>query len=65
MDRYLNLNASEINYLAPSDKVYYEYYVGIGNIFKVIRLDFTWRGNYLENPGANKFGAKIGVHVLF
>jgi hypothetical protein len=24
--------------------------VGIGNIFKVFRIDFAWRGNYLNTP---------------
>ncbi|MEP0302325.1 MAG: DUF5686 family protein [Maribacter dokdonensis] len=42
--------------MAPSEKVYYEYSFGIGNIFKVFRLDFNFRGNYLENPDARKFG---------
>ncbi|MEP2059743.1 MAG: DUF5686 family protein [Maribacter litoralis] len=41
---------------APSEKIYYEYSFGIGNIFKVFRLDFNFRGNYLENPDARKFG---------
>lgn len=59
------INASNINYVAPTDKIYYEYYVGVGNILKLIRLDFTWRGNYLENPGAHKFGAKIGFGFQF
>ena len=40
--------------VAPSDKPYWEYSFGIGNIFKVFRLDFNFRGNYLENPGARK-----------
>ncbi|MFD2822123.1 DUF5686 family protein [Lacinutrix iliipiscaria] len=41
---------------APNDKMYYEYSFGIGNIFKVFRIDFNFRGNYLENPDARKFG---------
>lgn len=49
------LNASNIVYQAPED-IYYEYSVGIGNIFKIFRLDFNFRGNYLDNPGARKFG---------
>ncbi|WP_299547140.1 DUF5686 and carboxypeptidase-like regulatory domain-containing protein [Seonamhaeicola sp.] len=50
--------------IAPSDKVYYEYGLGIGNIFKVFRLDFNFRGNYLDNPGARKFGVTgtFGFH---
>ncbi|WP_282148484.1 DUF5686 and carboxypeptidase-like regulatory domain-containing protein [Algibacter lectus] len=44
---------------APSKKPYYEYGFGIGNIFKVFRIDFNFRGNYLnevEYPDARKFG---------
>jgi hypothetical protein len=54
-----DLNASGLIYKAPTDKPYYEYSVGVGNIFKVFRLDFNFRGNYLdpiENPNARKFG---------
>ncbi|MGV8813954.1 MAG: DUF5686 family protein [Gelidibacter sp.] len=51
-----DLNASGLTYLAPSDKVYYEYSVGVGNIFKVFRIDFNFRGNYFENPDARNFG---------
>ncbi len=41
---------------APSDRIYYEYSVGVGNIFKVFRIDFNFRGNYLDNPDARPFG---------
>ena len=30
--------------------------VGVSNIFKVFRIDFNFRGNYLNNPDARKFG---------
>lgn len=49
------LNASNIAYQAPED-IYYEYSFGVGNIFKVFRLDFNFRGNYFENIGARSFG---------
>ncbi len=52
-------NPNEIPLVAPSDKMYYEYSLGIGNIFKVFRIDFNFRGNYLDevqNPDARKFG---------
>ncbi|MBX2829403.1 MAG: DUF5686 and carboxypeptidase regulatory-like domain-containing protein [Flavobacteriaceae bacterium] len=42
--------------LAPSDEVYWEWSVGVGNIFRIFRIDFNFRGNYLDNPGARKFG---------
>ncbi len=49
------INASNIVYRAPED-IYWEYSVGIGNIFRVFRLDFNFRGNYLDHPEARKFG---------
>lgn len=49
------LNASNIVYQAPQD-IYYEYYFGIGNIFKVLRIDFNFRGNYFDNEDARSFG---------
>ena len=51
-----DLNASGLIYVAPTNKVYYEYSFGVGNIFKVFRIDFNFRGNYLDNPDARKFG---------
>ena len=54
-DSNIAINASNIVYRAPED-IYWEYSVGIGNIFKVFRLDFNFRGNYFDNPGARKFG---------
>ncbi|SDQ28447.1 DUF5686 and carboxypeptidase-like regulatory domain-containing protein [Flagellimonas zhangzhouensis] len=41
---------------APTDKLYWEYSFGVGNIFKIFRIDFNFRGNYLENPDARRFG---------
>lgn len=51
-----DLNASGLIYNAPNQKVYYEYSVGVGNIFKILRVDFNFRGNYLSNPEARRFG---------
>ncbi|MDP3353422.1 MAG: hypothetical protein Q8S44_06760, partial [Flavobacteriaceae bacterium] len=53
-EKNIALNASNIIYKAPED-IYWEYNAGIGNIFKVFRLDFSWRGSYLDMPNANKF----------
>jgi len=49
-------NPYSIPLVAPNDQIYWEYGFGIGNIFKVFRLDFNFRGNYLDNPDARKFG---------
>ncbi|QLG44472.1 DUF5686 family protein [Costertonia aggregata] len=40
---------------APSDEIYWEYSLGVGNIFKILRIDFNFRGNYLDNPEARPF----------
>jgi hypothetical protein len=55
---------TNIPLMAPSDKVYWEYSFGIGNIFKLFRIDFNFRGNYLDNPDVRKFGvtANFGFH---
>ena len=58
------INASGLIYNAP-DKVYWEYSAGIGNIFKFFRVDFSWRGNYLNMPDANKFATKISFGFYF
>jgi hypothetical protein len=57
------INASGLIYKSP-EAVYWEYSAGIGNIFKVFRIDFSWRGNYLNTPDANKFAIKgaFGFH---
>jgi len=57
-DQNQALNASDaIPVLrAPDQEPYWSYSLGIGNIFRVFRLDFHFRGNYLSNPDARKFG---------
>lgn len=42
--------------IAPSREPYYEYSVGVGNIFKVFRLDVNFRGNYNSLPDARQVG---------
>ncbi|MDO6490367.1 MULTISPECIES: DUF5686 family protein [unclassified Cellulophaga] len=50
------LNApTNIPLMAPSDQMYWEYSFGIGNIFKILRVDFNFRGNYFDNPNARPF----------
>ena len=51
------INASGLIYNAP-EKGYWEYSAGIGNIFKLFRVDFAWRGNYLNVPDTNRFSVK-------
>ena len=58
------LNTSGLIYESPSDEIYWEYSFGVGNIFKIFRIDFNFRGNYLDNPDARKFGVtgSFGFH---
>lgn len=42
-----------------------EAYVGIENIFKLIRIDAIWRLSYLDHPDAHKFGVLIGFDIQF
>ncbi len=58
------LNASGLVYESPDDEIYWEYSFGVGNIFKIFRIDFNFRGNYLDNPDARKFGVtgSFGFH---
>jgi hypothetical protein len=58
------INASGLIYNAP-EKVYWEYSAGIGNIFKVFRIDFAWRGNYLNTPDTNRFTVKGSFGFYF
>ncbi|MFT5713845.1 MAG: hypothetical protein ACI9WT_000385 [Flavobacterium sp.] len=58
------INASGLVYSAP-EKVYWEYSAGIGNIFKVFRIDFAWRGNYLNTPETNRFTVKGSFGFYF
>ena len=63
-DENVMLNASGLTYIAPED-VYWEYHAGIGNIFKVLRVDFAWRGSYLEMPDARKFAVRASFGFYF
>ncbi|MDX1362759.1 MAG: DUF5686 family protein [Arenibacter latericius] len=47
---------ANIPLMAPSGTPYWEYSVGVGNIFKILRVDFNFRGNYLDAPEARPFG---------
>jgi len=63
-DENIAINASGLTYRAPVNG-YWEYHAGVGNIFKVLRIDFAWRGSYLNLPDANKFGVKASFGFYF
>ena len=58
------INASGLLYQAPTTP-YWEYSIGIGNIFKVFRLDCGWRGNYRNLPETNNFTIKGSFGFYF
>lgn len=44
---------------------YMEGSIGIGNIFKVIRIDAVRRFNYLDNPNVSKYGIRARIQFEF
>jgi hypothetical protein len=58
------INASGFEYIAPED-LYWEYHAGVGNIFKILRIDCAWRGSYLDMPNARKFSVKASFGFYF
>ena len=63
-DKNIALNASGINYIAPTH-MYWEWHVGVANILKIFRIDFVYRGNYKDMPGATKYAIKGGAGFYF
>jgi len=61
------LNASTTNpiYRAPDKEPYWSYSFGVDNIFRILRIDFHFRGNYKEIPGARNFGVTGGFGFSF
>lgn len=58
-------NLAEIPLRAPNNRVYYEYSLGVANIFKILRIDFNFRGNYLDLPDARRFGVTGSFGFFF
>ena len=46
-------------------KPYMEVSVGIENIFKFLRIDYTWRLNYLDHPDIQKRGIRMTMRMSF
>ncbi|MBW8358858.1 MAG: carboxypeptidase-like regulatory domain-containing protein [Weeksellaceae bacterium] len=63
------INVEGYKYSAPDRNIYYEYGFGIENIgfgnLRLFRVDFNWRGNYLQDPNASKFGIKAGIQFFY
>jgi len=63
-DQNKSINASGLIYKAP-ERPYWEYSAGVGNIFKVFRLDFAWRANYRDIPDTSNFTIKGSFGFYF
>ena len=65
-DENININVTQpgLVYQAPQ-KPYWEYSAGIGNIFKVFRIDCAWRANYRDLPGTSNFTIKGSFGFYF
>ena len=44
---------------------YMEATIGIENIFKVGRIEYIRRLNYLNNPNVSANGVQVAVHISF
>ena len=53
-----------IRYQSPED-IYWEWSAGVGNIFKILAIEFNFRGNYLDNPGIRKIGVTGSLSFSF
>ncbi|TDO20647.1 DUF5686 and carboxypeptidase-like regulatory domain-containing protein [Pedobacter duraquae] len=59
-----NKNSAGVPTTYTFDKLpYMEGSVGIGNIFKILRLDGVRRFNYLDHPNAPKYGVRIKLKI--
>lgn len=61
----LNASTSHPALMAPNEHVYWGWSVGVGNIFKMFRIDFHFRGNYLNHKDARQFGVTVGFGLHF
>ncbi|MDO5615294.1 MAG: DUF5686 family protein, partial [Cruoricaptor ignavus] len=68
-DASKSINIDGNRYSAPDQNIYYEYGFGIENIgfgnLRVFRIDFNWRGNYLDRPNISRSGIKVGMQFDF
>ncbi|UZJ63630.1 hypothetical protein OKW96_14255 [Sphingobacterium sp. KU25419] len=59
-----NANNEQSSYTFASEP-YMEASVGLSNIFKILRVDYVRRLNYLNHPGAPKSGIRARVKFDF
>lgn len=56
---------NEISSFTFGDKPYMEASVGLANIFKVLRVDYVQRLNYLNHPNISNWGIRARIKVDF
>lgn len=59
------IDASGLTLIAPDDEPYWQYSFGIGNIFKLLRIDAHFRGNYFDTPDSRNFGITASLEFDF
>ncbi|MDC1162422.1 DUF5686 family protein [Tenacibaculum sp.] len=70
-NKHKEIDRSNILYVAPDKKPYYEYGVGIENIgygnLRPLRVDFIWRSDFTNFNGlvSPKFGVRVGFKTSF
>lgn len=53
------------NPVAMSGTPYMELGVGIDNIFKILRVEYSWRLSYRSTPGIDRSGLRVALHFNF
>lgn len=48
-----------------TDRPYMEAGIGLDNVFRILRIDYTWRLTYRHDPGACLGGVRFMVHLTF
>lgn len=51
--------------VAMNSTPYIEVSAGIDNLFKIFRLDYVWRLTYRHNPGIDRSGLRVALHITF
>lgn len=64
-NEWLPMFPTEANPRTITDTPYMEVGVGIDNIFKILRIEYSWRLTYLSTPGVDKSGLRIALHFNF
>lgn len=53
------------SFMMDSHKPYAEFIVGIHNIFRILRVDYVRRLNYLDHPDISKDGIRVSFKIQF